>query len=194
MTWFFAAALSTAAALQALQATLSPRQAEIVERELPAGLRGLLQGAPLADADARTYVDGMVARNLESGIFGGDGRAGFHLDVRAHGMSLTEPLRQYAAEHLAAKLAKHNGHIQSVVIRLVDVNGSKGGEDKTCEVEVYVRAQAPVVVSATEHDLHAAIDAVADRVQSALGRELARGRDLPRQRGRKLVRGRKALH
>jgi ribosomal subunit interface protein len=103
-------------------------------------------------------------------------------------------LRQYASEHLAAKLAKHSRQIQSVVIRLVDVNGTKGGEDKTCEVEVYVRARPPVVVSATDQDMHAAIDTVADRVQNALSRQLERGRELPRQRGGKVVRARKALH
>ena len=135
----------------------------------------------------------MAARNVEPGIVGGEPPEGFHLDVRAHGFSLTDALKVYASDHLAAKLAKHARQIQSVVVRLVDINGTKGGEDKTCEVEVYVRAREPVVVSATHHDLRAAIDEAADRVQNALGRELERARALPRQRGHKVVRARKSM-
>jgi len=135
----------------------------------------------------------MSARSVEPGIVGGEPPQGFNLDVRAHGFSLTDALKEYASDHLAAKLTKHARQIQSVVIRLVDINGTKGGEDKTCEVEVFVRSREPVVVSATDHDLRAAIDAAADRVQNALGRELERARALPRQRGHKVVRARKMM-
>jgi putative sigma-54 modulation protein len=135
----------------------------------------------------------MNARDIEPGIVGGQPPTGFQLDVRADGFPLTEALRQYIADHLAAKLAKHARQIQSVVIRVLDVNGTKGGEDKTCEVEVYLRGRKPVVVSQTDHDLRAAIGGVADRVQNALTRELGRGRERPQQRGRKIVRARKTL-
>jgi len=135
----------------------------------------------------------MAARSIETGIVGREPPQGFNLDVRAHGFSLTDALKEYCSDHLVAKLVKHARQIQSVVIRLVDINGPKGGEDKTCEVEVYVRAREPVVVSATDHDLRAAIDAAADRVQNALGRELERVRALPRQRGHKLVRAHKTM-
>jgi ribosomal subunit interface protein len=130
---------------------------------------------------------------MEAGVVGGEQPVGFHLDVRAHGFSLTEALRQFTSDHLATKLAKHSGQIHSVVIRLGDINGRKGGEDKTCEIEVHVRARDPVVVSARDHDVRAAIDAVADRVQNVLGRKIERRRALPRQRGRKVVRARKLL-
>lgn len=135
----------------------------------------------------------MTAQSNEPGLVGGEPPEAFNLDVRAHGLSLTDALKEYASGHLVAKLVKHARQIQSVMIRLVDVNGTKGGEDKTCEVEVFVRAQEPIVVSATNHDLRAAIDEAADRVQVALGRELERARALPRQRGRKVVRARKML-
>jgi putative sigma-54 modulation protein len=136
----------------------------------------------------------MAERNdIEPRIVGGEPPEGFSLDVRAHGFSLTDALKQYASDHLATKLAKHARQIQSVVIRLADINGTKGGEDKTCEAEVYVRGREPVVVSATDHDLRAAIDRAADRVQKALGRELERARALPRQRGHKVVRAGKTM-
>ena len=119
---------------------------------------------------------------------------GFQLDVRGHALPLTDALKRYATDHVAAKLAKHARSIQSVVIRFSDVNGTKGGEDKRCEVEVYLRrVPSPVVVASTDHDLRAAMDAAADRAQKRVGRTLDRRRTTPRQRGHKLVRARKSL-
>jgi ribosomal subunit interface protein len=131
----------------------------------------------------------MTSRSVDPGVVDG-----FQLDVRARGFSMTEDLRQYATDHIAAKLAKHAGAIQTVLIRLADDNGPKGGEDKSCEIELSVRTGALIVVSASNHDLNAAIDEVGDRVQNVLGRELSRTRELPRHRGRSAVRARKTLH
>jgi ribosomal subunit interface protein len=136
----------------------------------------------------------MASRSVDPGVVGCEPPAGFQLDVRAHGFSLTEAVRRYATDHLAAKLAKHAAAIQTVVIRLGDENGAKGGEDKSCEIELSVRTGALIVVRATNHDLNAAIDEVGDRVQNALGRELDRQRERPRQRGRRAARARKTLH
>ncbi len=117
----------------------------------------------------------------------------FQLDIRAHGFSLTPALRAYAVEHVVAKLAKHARQIQAVVIRFDDVNGTKGGVDKRCAVEVLVRGAPTVVVDEIDADLRAAMDRAGDRALEALTRELARRRTTRRQRGRKLVRNGKAL-
>jgi putative sigma-54 modulation protein len=114
--------------------------------------------------------------------------------VRGHALPLTPALREYATDHVAAKLVKHAQAIQSVVIRVSDVNGTKGGEDKRCEVEVYLRrVPSPVVVAVTDYDLHAAMDGAADRAKRTVGRTLERKRAMPRQRGHKLARAGKLL-
>jgi ribosomal subunit interface protein len=136
----------------------------------------------------------MATRTIEPGVVGGEPPEGFLLDVRGHALPLTDAIRTYATEHVAAKLAKHARSIQSVVIRFSDVNGARRGEDKRCEVEIYVRrVPNPLVVAVTDHDLYAAMDAAADRAQRVVGRELERRRATPRQRGHKLVRARKLL-
>lgn len=117
----------------------------------------------------------------------------FQVDLRAHGFELTPALRHYATEHLLAKLDKHGDRIQAVIIRFDDVNGSKGGEDKVCRVEVLVPGQPPLVVEELRNDLRAAMDVVSDRLENALVRKLERRSDLPRQAGRKEVRNRKVL-
>jgi putative sigma-54 modulation protein len=134
----------------------------------------------------------MASRTVGPGVVGGKPLSEFPLEVRGHGLPVTDALRQYATDHIAAKLAKHARALQSAIIRFSDVNGTKGGEDKRCEVELYLRrVPSPIVVAVVDHDLRTAMDAAADRAQQAMGRTLERQRATPRQRGRKLVRGRK---
>jgi ribosomal subunit interface protein len=136
----------------------------------------------------------MASRHIEAGVIGSEPPEGFQVDIRGHALALTEALRIYATDHIAAKLAKHARALQFVVIRFSDVNGTKGGEDKRCEVEMYVRRErSPIVVADTDHDLRAAMNRAADRAQKALDRVLERRRTTPRQRGGKLVRAGKLL-
>ena len=74
----------------------------------------------------------MDPRHIEPGVVGGEPPKGFELDIRGHGFVVTEGLRQYAHDHVAAKLVKHARAIQAVVIRFEDFNGPKRGEDKSC--------------------------------------------------------------
>ena len=132
-------------------------------------------------------------REFDLEVVGGEPPTGFQLDVRAHGFGMTDAIRAYATEHIAGKLAKHARDIQTVVVRFEDVNGSKGGTDKVCEVEVLLRRANPIVVTELDEDLRAAMDRAADRVEEAVTRALGRRRDTSRQRGHKLVRARKML-
>lgn len=135
----------------------------------------------------------MDVKNIGEGTISADSPWGFRLDIRSHGFDLTDALRQYAIDHLAAKLAKHAAAIHEVIIRFEDVNGDKGGADKRCRIEVHLVHNDRIVVEDTAQDLRAAIDSVADRAEMTVGRDLQRRRAIPRQRGRKLVRTRKTL-
>jgi ribosome-associated translation inhibitor RaiA len=117
----------------------------------------------------------------------------FSVEIRSPDFPLTDAIRQYAMQHLATKLGKHAHRIGAVVMRFEDANGTKGGEDKVCRVEVLLPRDEPLVVEEINHDLRAAIDLAADRIVLAVERDLDRRRSLPRQRGRKLVRHRKLL-
>jgi putative sigma-54 modulation protein len=118
---------------------------------------------------------------------------GFEVEMRSPHFDLTPAIRAYTLEHLTSKLAKHARHIQSVIVRFEDANGSRGGVDKVCRVEVLVPHEPPLVVEEVESDLRAAVDLVADRIGKMIEREVERQRKTPRQRGRKLVRASKLL-
>src|SRR3954465_5523667 len=124
---------------------------------------------------------------------GGEPPDGFHLDIRAPGFAMTDAIRTYATDHVAGRLVKHARDIQTVVVRFDDVNGSKGGADKVCEVEVTLRRGNPIVITELDDDLRAAMSRAADRLEQAVARALGRRRDTSRQRGHKLVRERKTM-
>ena len=124
---------------------------------------------------------------------GGEPPNGFPVEIRSPDFEITDAIRQYAMDHLASKLAKHGHRIQTVIVRFGDVNGSKGGADKLCRVEVLIPRQEPLVIEEVTTDLRAAIDLAADRVEKVVQRDLERMRVEPRHRGRKIVRNRKIL-
>jgi ribosome-associated translation inhibitor RaiA len=108
---------------------------------------------------------------------------GFPVEIRSPSFSITPALRQYALEHLAAKLVKFDGHILGVVVRFEDRNGPRGGPerngprnggDKVCRVEVLLPHIDPIVVEEVDDDLRAAIDIAADRTAESVFRDLKR--------------------
>jgi ribosome-associated translation inhibitor RaiA len=136
----------------------------------------------------------MSVMNVPPDIIGGEPPHGFHFQVRSHEFPLTDAIRQYAIDHIGARLAKHARSIQSVTVRFDDVNGTKKGEDKCCRIEVVMRRGNPIITEEIDQDLRAAIDRAAHRSELAATRALERSRAIPRQRGHKMVRNRKILH
>jgi len=63
------------------------------------------------------------------------------------------------------------------VVRLSDINGPRGGNDKRCRIKVPLAGRQDVVIEDTEADLYVAIDRAADRTERALARRLERLRE-----------------
>lgn len=100
-----------------------------------------------------------------------------HVNIQARNFSLTKALRNHIDRRLNLTLGSRDKHIQSVVVRLSDINGPRGGEDKCCQIQVILPHLKDVVVEDIETDMYAAIDHAADRVSHAVGRRLSRRRD-----------------
>ena len=99
------------------------------------------------------------------------------IDIQARNFSLTKALRNHIDRRLRLTLGTRDQHIQRVVVRLSDINGPRGGEDKCCQMQVILPHLKDVVVEDTETDMYAAIDRATDRVSCAVGRRLSRQRD-----------------
>lgn len=99
------------------------------------------------------------------------------MDIQSQGFSLTEGLREYVMKRLAYALSHGGMSITRVIVRLSDINGPRGGDDKRCLVEVRLKSASSVVIEDTEADLYVAIDRAAERAGRTLARRLARQRE-----------------
>jgi putative sigma-54 modulation protein len=94
------------------------------------------------------------------------------IDIQARGFRLTEGLRTQAERRVRFALGSTSGRVRSVVMRLADQNGPRGGLDKCCTIRANLPGGPPVIIEQQETDLYVAIDRAADRVARAVARRL----------------------
>ena len=99
------------------------------------------------------------------------------IDIQARHFSLTEALKNYVELRLGYALHTRYDRIKRVLVRLSDINGPRGGNDKCCQLHVVLPGQADVVIADTQSNLYAAIDRAADRADGVV-RERRRQRRL----------------
>jgi putative sigma-54 modulation protein len=101
------------------------------------------------------------------------------IDIQARGFKLTEGLRTQAERRVRFALGSTSGRVRSIVMRLADENGPRGGLDKRCTIRASLPGAPPVIIEQQEADLYVAIDRAADRAGRAVSRQLekaSRGR------------------
>ena len=96
------------------------------------------------------------------------------VDIQSRGFELTGSLREHVRRRLACNLPAGDTAIQRVTVRLSDVNGPRGGEDKRCHIAVSLNGLPRLVIEDTEANLYVAIDRAAERAGRTLQRRLAR--------------------
>jgi putative sigma-54 modulation protein len=94
------------------------------------------------------------------------------IDIKAQGFRLTEALRTQAERRVRFALGSTSGRVSSVVMRLADASGPRGGVDKRCTIRANLPGAPPVIIEQQEADLHVAIDRAADRAGRAVSRRL----------------------
>lgn len=102
-----------------------------------------------------------------------------NLQIQAQAFSLTDGIRQHVASRLDYALSHGRDVVSSITVRLSDVNGPRGGEDKCCGIEVRLKGAPALIVEDVQADLYAAIDRAAERIGRTLDRRLARRREYP---------------
>ena len=100
-----------------------------------------------------------------------------HIDIHTHGFTLTAGLREYVEKRLAYAMSYGDDSIMRLTVRLSDINGPRGGNDKRCLIEARLKQAPAVVIEDVEADLYQAIDRAAERAGRTLVRRLARQRE-----------------
>lgn len=102
--------------------------------------------------------------------------------IQTQGFDLSPGLREHVERRIHFALDRASESVRKVSVRLSDVNGPRGGEDKRCRIQLGLPGAADVLIDATELDLYVAIDRAADRAGRTLARQLARQREYRHER------------
>jgi len=90
--------------------------------------------------------------------------------IQARDFDLTHSLRNHIQRRLNYALSSRDQYIQSILVRLSDINGPRGGSDKCCHIHIVIPQQHDVVIDDTEADMYAAINRAASRASRTLVR------------------------
>lgn len=103
------------------------------------------------------------------------------IEIQARNFPVTRALRAHTERRIACAFNKCCRHVRRILVRLSDINGPRGGNDKRCHLEVMLPGGA-VVIEDTESDLYVAISRAASRAGRTVLRRLGRSRDINRVR------------
>ena len=102
------------------------------------------------------------------------------IDIQGLGFPLTAALLDHTERRLRFAFTRSGDRIKRVVVRFGDTNGPRGGEDKFCRMQVYLKHAPPVLIEDAGADLYAVIERVAERA----GRNVAKHVDRLRENAR----------
>jgi putative sigma-54 modulation protein len=98
------------------------------------------------------------------------------VQVRFRSVESSPSVVEYAARRAHQHLSRFGRQVSRVTVRLVDVNGPKGGADKRCRLSASGPRLGSVHLTETHADLLASIDLALDRLAHVIGRSLERSR------------------
>ena len=107
------------------------------------------------------------------------------IEIQASGFELTDGLREHTERRLQFALSWASHEVRKVVVRLRDINGPRGGNDKRCSIQIPLPRAPDIVIEDTESDLYVAIDRASDRAARSLARRLERQREYPHRSSNK---------
>lgn len=97
-----------------------------------------------------------------------------HIDIQFRGLDSSPALRDYAERRAQFALGRLSTRFTRVSISLADINGPKGGEDKSCTIQISLQQPGAVVVEEVGTDLHQVLDRALARAARTLVRRLER--------------------
>jgi ribosomal subunit interface protein len=101
------------------------------------------------------------------------------IDLRSSNLPISLALREHIERRLDFAIRRFASRISRVVVRLVDVNGPRGGPDKRCRIIAHLSPTGNVMVEATDADVYAAASQAAIRLDERVARALQRRRPRP---------------
>jgi putative sigma-54 modulation protein len=104
------------------------------------------------------------------------------INIETQGIESRHLLVEHTKKRMAYALSHAYDHIERVNVRLSDINGPRGGIDKSCLLTIDIRGLEPIVVEDIQADIISAIDRAADRAGRSIIRKLEKHRHFARVR------------
>lgn len=98
------------------------------------------------------------------------------IQIRGKDIKLDESAQDYIERRIEFSLGRFSRRITGVTVQVLDLNGPRGGEDKSCRIEVQLRPSGRVFVKDADAHLNAAVDRALDRLARAVARAIERTR------------------
>lgn len=95
-------------------------------------------------------------------------------EIRGREISISQVLRNHIERRLRFALDRFAGRIRQVHVTLGDLNGPRGGIDKCCRLAISLDRPCTMVLESHASNVYAAIDCVADKATTCIGRRLKR--------------------
>ena len=106
-------------------------------------------------------------------------------DLRSPNLPISVALREHVARRLDFAIRRFSHRVERVIVRIVDVNGPKGGPDKRCRIIARLEGADVVLVEATDADAYVAVSQATLRLEERVSRALTRRR--PRALARRAI-------
>ncbi|HOW69988.1 MAG TPA: HPF/RaiA family ribosome-associated protein [Phycisphaerae bacterium] len=96
------------------------------------------------------------------------------ITIHGQGVDLDRSLKEHIRRRLQFAMSRFSTRVREVVVRLADINGDRGGADRSCRIMVHLSPTGTIMIEDCDVDHLVAIDRAADRAGRAVARELRR--------------------
>jgi len=104
------------------------------------------------------------------------------IEIKADGRTPGKEIIHFASCCVGFELGAQKNSVDSVLIQLIDADGTRGGKEQSCLVQVDLAGRHEVITKVSDPDLHIAIHRALERaswmVAHRLQREQEKGSDI----------------
>lgn len=98
------------------------------------------------------------------------------IEIRQNLSQASQLLKDHAQKKILFALSRFGDRIRSITLRVMDINGPKGGLDKKCQVLLKLKNKT-IVLEGVDQNYYTVVDTTIERLQRLVARELERWRD-----------------
>ena len=102
------------------------------------------------------------------------------INISSRKFTMTDALSAYAKKRLNFALDNKSEHIQKVNMRLSDINGTRGGTDKRCLLQIVLNGMPDIVIEDVQTNIYSAIDFACDRASRTVVRKIGKKQSFKR--------------